>query len=328
LPYLRLKGDPGCGKTRFLLTVGSLCYKPIFASGASTVSPIFRILDIFRGTLIIDEGDFRSSDDKADVIKILNNGNGRGIPVLRSEVTGNDKEYNPKAYHVFGPKIISTHGFFQDRALESRCLTEIMGRARLRADIPISLPEEYRAEARTLRNKLLMFRFRNLHRPKMEEPLVDPGIEPRLKQIFAPLLSIITDEQAREELKDLSRLYHREMINERGNRIEAEILEVIRDILSVPFETPLLVKDITSWLIDRHGSEHAKPITPHSVGWAIRRRLNLKTYRTRNGYMVEKPKKELLAQLCEQYGLSADADSEAVNFAGTEACTPGELAPQ
>ena len=55
LPYLRLRGDTGSGKTRFLLTVGSLCYKPIFASGASTVSPLFRILDAIRGTLIIDE---------------------------------------------------------------------------------------------------------------------------------------------------------------------------------------------------------------------------------------------------------------------------------
>src|SRR5215469_11301998 len=49
-PYLRVRGDPGSGKTRFLLTIGSLCYKPIFASGASTVSPIFRILDSFHGT--------------------------------------------------------------------------------------------------------------------------------------------------------------------------------------------------------------------------------------------------------------------------------------
>ena len=51
LAYLRLRGEPGSGKTRFLLTVGALCYKPIFASGASTVSPLFRILDSFRGTL-------------------------------------------------------------------------------------------------------------------------------------------------------------------------------------------------------------------------------------------------------------------------------------
>src|SRR6266568_1860705 len=87
LPYLRLRGDTGSGKTRFLLTAGSLCYKPIFASGASTVSPLFRIIDAFRGTLIIDEGDFRLSDEKAEVVKILNNGNARGFPVLRSEAS-------------------------------------------------------------------------------------------------------------------------------------------------------------------------------------------------------------------------------------------------
>jgi hypothetical protein len=87
LPYLRVRGAYGSGKTRFLLVVGSLCYKPVFASGASTVSPIFHILDSFRGTLLIDEGDFGRSDDKADIVKILNNGNVRGMPVLRTEVS-------------------------------------------------------------------------------------------------------------------------------------------------------------------------------------------------------------------------------------------------
>jgi hypothetical protein len=48
LPYLRLKGEYGSGKTRFLLTVGAICYKPIFASGASTVSPLFHLLDSLR----------------------------------------------------------------------------------------------------------------------------------------------------------------------------------------------------------------------------------------------------------------------------------------
>ena len=82
LPYLRVRGDYGSGKTRFLLVVGSLCYKPVFTTGASTVSPIFHILDAFRGTLIIDEGDFRWSDDKAEIVKILNNGNISGIAGL------------------------------------------------------------------------------------------------------------------------------------------------------------------------------------------------------------------------------------------------------
>src|SRR6266540_5179552 len=99
LPYLRVRGDPGSGKTRFLLTIGSICYKPIFASGASTVSPIFRMLDSFRGTLVIDESDFRLSDERAEVVKILNNGNAKGFPVLRSEAIRKD-EYNPTAYAV------------------------------------------------------------------------------------------------------------------------------------------------------------------------------------------------------------------------------------
>src|SRR6185369_1755469 len=97
VPYLRVRGDFGTGKSRFLQTVGSICYKPIFASGASTISPVFRILDAFRGTLVIDESDFRASDEKAEMVKILNNGNARGFPVLRSEATP-QKEFNPTAF--------------------------------------------------------------------------------------------------------------------------------------------------------------------------------------------------------------------------------------
>ena len=147
LPYLRVRGDTGSGKTRCLLTVGALCYKPIFASGASTVSPIFRILDSFRGTLIVDEGDFRFSDEKADIVKILNNGNARGFPVLRSEsVSG--KEFDPRAYAVFGPKMIATRSYFEDRALESRCLTEETGGRTLRSDIPLNLDADWKLQAK------------------------------------------------------------------------------------------------------------------------------------------------------------------------------------
>jgi len=66
LPYLRVRGDYGSGKSRFLQVVGSICYKPIFARGASTVSPLFRMIDAVRGTLLIDEGDFRFPDELPD----------------------------------------------------------------------------------------------------------------------------------------------------------------------------------------------------------------------------------------------------------------------
>src|SRR6202140_1760690 len=157
MPYLRLRGDWGSGKTRALMTVGSLCYKGFFASGASTVSPIFHILDAFGGTLILDEADFRFSDEKAGIFKILNNGNVRGVPVLRT-MMNRQREFNPQAFQVFGPKIVASRGTYHDQGLESRFITEEMGSRRLRPDIPINLPDAFREEARELRNKLLLCR--------------------------------------------------------------------------------------------------------------------------------------------------------------------------
>src|SRR2546426_453321 len=215
LPYLRVIGEPGSGKTRFLLTVGALCYKPIFASGASSVSPIFRILDAIGGTLVIDEGDFRASDERADIVKILNNGHARGFPVLRSELSPTG-EYNPRAYRVFGPKLVATRGYFQDRALESRCLTEELGQRRLRDEVPINLPPSFRMQSLRLRNKLLTFRFHNLDKINLAEQLVDRAIEPRLNQVFVPLLSMVQDEVTRRELQGLALRYNEALVVERG----------------------------------------------------------------------------------------------------------------
>src|ERR1043166_4654010 len=197
VPYVRVRGGYGSGKTRFLLTVGSLCRLPIFASAASTVSPIFRLLDAFRGTLILDEGDFRFSDEKAEVVKILNNGNAKGFPVLRTEVSPK-KEFDPRAYNVFGPKIVATRGFFQDRALESRCVTEDMRGGQIRAEIPLNLDERFHEEARGIRNQLLLWRLRHFKDARGETRAGARDLEPRLQQIFGPLVSVISDVSARE----------------------------------------------------------------------------------------------------------------------------------
>lgn len=303
LPYLRLRGDTGSGKTRFLLTAGSLCYKPIFASGASTVSPLFRILDAVRGTLIVDEGDFRFSDEKAEIVKILNNGNARGFPVLRSEsVSG--REFSPRAYTVFGPKLVATRGYFQDRALESRCLTEEMGGQKLREDIPLNLTAEYKHEARDLRNKLLMFRFRNLGKCRVDPALVDRLIEPRLAQIFVPLLSVIDDAEARQALRQVAREYHRELVADRGMDIEAQVLEVIRDLQESSYGTGLPIKEIADRFIARHGEDFERKITPHWIGHVIRRKLGLKTEKRHGSYGIATSEGPKLGRLYEKYGIT------------------------
>ena len=201
LPYLRLRGEYGTGKTRGLLAIGSLCYRPFFASGASTVSPIFHTLDRFGGTLILDEADFRFSDATSEIVKILNNGNVKGMPVLRT-MQNRDKEFNPRAFRVFGPKIIAMRGSYDDPALESRFLTEDMGLRPLREDIPISQPDDLKEEALALRNRLLHFRFCHLFKTKPDPNALLAGVEPRMNQIVLPLLSMVDDPVCAQRLQN------------------------------------------------------------------------------------------------------------------------------
>ncbi|PYV20279.1 MAG: hypothetical protein DMG27_23420 [Acidobacteria bacterium] len=319
LPYLRLRGDTSSGKTRFLLTVGALCYKPIFASGASTVSPLFRILDSMRGTLIVDEGDFRFSDEKAELVKILNNGNGRGFPVLRSEsVSG--REFSPRAYTVFGPNLIATRGYFQDRALESRCLTEETGGRKLRDDIPINLTADYKREALELRNKLLMFRFRSFGKRQIDAALVDRSIEPRLAQIFVPLLSVIEDTGAREALRQVAREYHKELVADRGMDMEAQALEIIQELQSLNDGSGIAIQEIASRFIEQHGEDFERKVTPHWVGHIVRRKLGLKTEKRHGSYVVAATEGPKLARLFEKYGISTGQGDlgDSGDFAGGE----------
>jgi len=116
IPYLRVIGDWGTGKTRFLQVVGSICFRPIFASGATTPAPIFRILEQFRGTLVFDEADFNDSSAWGEMVKLLNNGYRPGMPVLRADKE-NGKWY-PRSYQIFGPKLIATRYPFRDELLE------------------------------------------------------------------------------------------------------------------------------------------------------------------------------------------------------------------
>lgn len=298
LPYLRVRGDFGSGKSRVLQTIGSICYKPIFSSGASTVSPLFRILDAFRGTLILDESDFRFSDERAEIVKILNNGNGTGFPVLRSEAMPN-KEYNPRAFHVFGPKIIASRGLFTDRALESRCITEEMGRQFPRADIPLNLPTSFAAEAQELRDKLLMFRFQNRDKPHDLPVVRDVTIEPRIAQIFSPLLATIESTAARERMLVLARRYSAVLAADRSMTIEAQLLEAIHALWTV--SRALVVKDIAEVFAEKFGNEYRRPVTPRWIGTLLRSRLSLVPSKSHGIFTIPASDEWKLKLLFEKY---------------------------
>jgi hypothetical protein len=307
VPYLRLRGDYGSGKTRALQTIGSLCYKGFFASGASTVSPLFHTLDAFRGTLLFDEADFRFSDERAEIVKILNNGNMRGMPVLRT-MMNRQREFNPRAFQVFGPKIVASRGQYDDKALESRFITEEMGTRPLRRDIPINLPNSFKEEARELRNKLLLYRFHRRHEIKLDADLIDGRLEPRLNQILLPLLSVVADERLRGELRALAFAMQTGFIADRGLSIEAQVLEVLAQLMASSRRPGVPVADVAAALSERYGSEYSWPITNRWIGGILRRRLNVHTYKSHGVYVVPANERAKVDLLCGRYGLHIVAD--------------------
>lgn len=318
LPYLRFRGDYGSGKTRALLIVGSVCYKPFFASGASTVSPIFHTLDTFAGTLIVDETDFRFSDEKAELVKIFNNGNVRGFPVLRTRVTP-AHAFDPRAFSVFGPKIVAMRHSFDDPALESRFLTEDMGKRPLRADIPINLPDVQQEDARRLRNQLLWYRFTMLKGMRIDTGAYDADLSPRLNQILAPLLSVSDDDKLRDDIRLSAKTMEQSLRADRSASPEAQVLEVVLSLSETKDRRYIAVAEITGMFIKRFGSEYERPITPRYIGYLLRNRLRLYTYKRHGNYVLPPTQAEHLAVLAERYGIawgqSSDSEAKADNAA-------------
>jgi hypothetical protein len=303
LPYLRFIGDPGSGKTRSLLTIGTLCYKPILASGASTISPIFRLLDSIRGTFVLDEGDFRFTDEKAEIIKILNNGNAKGFPVLRSELI-NKTEFNPKAFHVYGPKVIATRFNFTDHALETRCLTETMSHRKMRDDIPLNLPDSFTKEAEILRNKLLLYRFLTLS--GIEKPQLpnfnNYKLEPRMKQLLAPLLSVTTSNEEKTTILSFAEQYQHDLFIERSQDVEAQVVEILVELIeSNPHS--ISIKEVTTLFIRRFADDYERKITPKWIGSIIRRRLGLKTYKHQGIFYIMPKELGKIKDLGERFGV-------------------------
>ncbi|WP_293381785.1 hypothetical protein [Phenylobacterium sp.] len=302
LPYLRFRGDFGTGKTRALLTIGSICYKPFFASGASTVSPIFHILDAFQGTLLLDEADFRFSEATAPLTKLLNNGTTRGMPVLRT-MTNRHRELNPQAFRVFGPKVVSMREQFSDLALESRFFTCETGGRPLRPDVPIYLPDAFHSEALALRNALLAWRFRSRFSVGPNPSRAAVGVSPRYRQTSLSLLSLVEDSGLRERIGRELAGYEARVLNERADSFEAAMLAAIEESFEASTAHHAAIQDITTRFNDRAADELGRVVTNKWVGTFVRQRLRLATFKTGGVFVVPTSERAKIAALCERYGI-------------------------
>ncbi|MFA5792202.1 MAG: hypothetical protein WC884_04200 [Candidatus Paceibacterota bacterium] len=236
IPYLRVVGLFGTGKSRLLSAVGHLCYKAVMAGGSISNAALFRTLDLFNPTLIFDEAEL-SEKESADMRQVLRQGYSAGTPVSRMDKSPSGKMYI-QIFNVFGPKIIASQARFSDIALESRCLTQWMYPL-AKNTRPIELSENFKEEALLLRNKLIMFRFRNHGLVVADEEALGEVSLPRLKQTGLAVVSIakmLCPQALNDVLKFLSE-YEEELRSDQADSVENDVLLCVLDLLTQKYIT-------------------------------------------------------------------------------------------
>jgi len=276
-PYLRFTGESGCGKSTALKTIGEICYKPIFCAGAITSAPIFRFIDLFQGTLVLDEFNLNSSSMNEEIIQILNAGYMAGVNVLRCEVGKN--KIVPRAFNCYGPKLIATRESFQDDALESRCLTIVL-RERKRDINLVPSPEEFSRDTQNLRDKLLLFRLHNFNKVELKNDLAEEAIEDRLNQIIIPVLSIIKNEYDRGIIVEFMRETNRRIREDRSTAIDYEVLKFLNELRNG--EDKVKLSAIAVKINEKALSDREK-VTERKIGYIIKERFRLRKKREADG---------------------------------------------
>ena len=293
----------------------------MFLAGASSSAAIFRIIDRFRGTLILDEADFYNSDVHADIVKILNSGYRRHFPVLRAEPNGNGK-YEVIPYEGFGPKLIANRRRYQDPALESRMLTLEM--AGLTDDrVPLTLPPTFFTDARSLRNRLLRYRLERWQPfSPVDAHARERLLDPRMNQMLLPLLALASSPRERDILLAFARTYQHQVRTDMAAQEPALILQALLNVyrrqglkLLGAQEHGLRVADVAEeaarLLAQEDGTpDPVSPYTPKKVGHILRRELYLLT-KKRGGVTWVLWDEERVRAVCRYFGLPFGEEDEA-----------------
>lgn len=251
---------------------------------------------------MLDEADFRFSDATADLTKVLNNGNVNGLPVLRT-MTNRNRELNPQAFRVFGPKILAMRESFQDAALESRFLTEQTGGRPLPPHIPIHLPRSLKDEARELRNKLLGWRLRERANIAPDPERLLAGASARANQTALALLSLVDDDATRERIGAYLRGEEAALAHKPLERPEGRVLSAVVEAVG-QVSTPTIPISIITQIFNRNNLEkYHLPVSNKWIGSILRTRLRISTVKSHGVYVISPGEQVKVDTLTERFGL-------------------------
>ncbi|MCW4047491.1 MAG: bifunctional DNA primase/polymerase, partial [Candidatus Bathyarchaeota archaeon] len=71
-PILPIRGPSQSGKNRLAFVLRLLSYRPYFEMSTYRIPSLYRPLDLWQGTLVLDEADFANTNEKSELVHFLN----------------------------------------------------------------------------------------------------------------------------------------------------------------------------------------------------------------------------------------------------------------
>lgn len=308
IPYIHFVGLTGTGKTTAQEVMGSICYKPIDASGSLTLSPIFRTASKWGGTMLLDE--FEPDGDSFKEMLLFLKGTVGDKVILKTE---GDSKREVKAYLAKCPKIFTSENPINNAGLQSRTIVIKMEKNKRR--IPLYRLGKFEVEAQHLRNKLLLWRFHHL--PKINLDDIEYGFselemfDRRVQQVITPIY-YFSDEETKKSITQFAQIQEEETHRERRDSLEGQIFNVI--ISQYPNETTLtaIAKVINE---DR---PMGKPMSEKRLGNIIRKVLQFPIERKGhdNASTISiGTKQDKIEELCKYFGISLESVASVASVA-------------
>jgi putative DNA primase/helicase len=172
-----------CGKSTLLEIVQGMSHRALIASNI-TPSAIFRCIDAWRPTLLIDEADTFIHGNE-ELRGIVNSGHTKSTAyVIR--VVGDDHE--PKQFSTWAPMVLSMIKLPPDTILDRSILIPM--RRKLPGESVTRLPLDFPSVCRHLRSKLLRWTIDHADALKAANPVLPTCGNDRALDNWTPILAI------------------------------------------------------------------------------------------------------------------------------------------
>jgi hypothetical protein len=291
LPYLRVLGEPGTGKSRWLTAMSQVCYRATQPTVDITEASLFRLLkDAPDATLAIEEADRRTAYDDP-VNQVLRAGFERGRYVWRSDPVGVGQAHEPQPFPCFGPKLLAATRQFRDDALESRIFSFSLPLRELPPGISAHVRPVLMVEGSRLRNRLFAYHLLTYSQGASfasrmrtwEQQLREEHLEGRAIQIGTALLTLAEEikfPEALEACRSIVRAHSREITESRSESLDGAIFDTLNKLrgegrteVSLPDLHRAICDDCAERGLTRTTPEGARiePIRSHILSRTLRK---------------------------------------------------------